>query len=164
MGEFAINASISETTWYAPFELNGGYMPSMLKEIRNDVAVSKGVREFADMALSNLIEAHDAIIEARTLQTHHANKSCGEELLIAAGDLVYLSTKNINLPKGRAHKLCPKFIGPYKVLKAHLGAKHVFCMCNCAIVEACINRYYQSSQNQHSTVGHSYPTSHPTLV
>jgi len=28
MTEFAINASISETTRYAPFELNGGYMPS----------------------------------------------------------------------------------------------------------------------------------------
>ncbi len=28
--EFAINASISNTTKYAPFELNGGYLPSML--------------------------------------------------------------------------------------------------------------------------------------
>jgi hypothetical protein len=30
--EFAINASISRVTRYAPFELNGGYMPSMIKE------------------------------------------------------------------------------------------------------------------------------------
>ncbi|KAJ3502631.1 hypothetical protein NLJ89_g8798 [Agrocybe chaxingu] len=34
MTEFAINASISETMKYAPFELNGGYMPSMIQEIR----------------------------------------------------------------------------------------------------------------------------------
>ena len=27
-------------------------------------------------------------------------------------------TINLNLPKGRASKLCPKFIGPFKVLKA----------------------------------------------
>jgi hypothetical protein len=33
------------------------------------------------------------------------------------GDLVYLSTKNINFPKGLARKLIPKFIGPYKILK-----------------------------------------------
>ncbi len=33
MTEFAINASVSKTTGYAPFELNGGYMPSMIKEI-----------------------------------------------------------------------------------------------------------------------------------
>ena len=32
-------------------------------------------------------------------------------------DLVYLSTKNLALPKHRAWKLMPKFIGPYKVLK-----------------------------------------------
>jgi hypothetical protein len=30
--------------------------------------------------------------------------------------LVYLSTKNLNLSQGRARKLCPKFIGPYRVL------------------------------------------------
>jgi hypothetical protein len=31
--EFAINSSISESTGYAPFELSGGYMPSMIKEM-----------------------------------------------------------------------------------------------------------------------------------
>ena len=33
MTEFTINASIAETTRFAPFELNGGYMPSMIKEL-----------------------------------------------------------------------------------------------------------------------------------
>ena len=32
--------------------------------------------------------------------------------------MVYLSTKNLTLPKGRARKLMPRFIGPYKVLKS----------------------------------------------
>ena len=36
------------------------------------------------------------------------------------GDKVYLSTQNLNLPKGRARKLMLKFIGPYKVTKSHL--------------------------------------------
>ena len=30
-----------------------------------------------------------------------------------------LSTENLSLPKARTRKLCPKYIGPYKVLKAH---------------------------------------------
>jgi hypothetical protein len=34
------------------------------------------------------------------------------------GDLVFLSTENLSLPKGRARKLTPKYLGPYKVLKA----------------------------------------------
>ena len=31
-------------------------------------------------------------------------------------------TKNLALPKGRAKKLLPKFIGPYKVVKVHTAA------------------------------------------
>ena len=33
--------------------------------------------------------------------------------------MVYLSTKNLALPKGRARKLLPRYIGPYKVAEAH---------------------------------------------
>ena len=31
---------------------------------------------------------------------------------------MYLSTQNLVMPKGRASKLVPKFVGPYKVLRA----------------------------------------------
>jgi len=63
--------------------------------------------------------AHDTIIEHHAMQTHHANRkrTAGEHYSL--GDLVYLSTKNLALPKGRAKKLLPKFIGPYKVVKVH---------------------------------------------
>ncbi|KAG6874968.1 hypothetical protein C0992_005749 [Termitomyces sp. T32_za158] len=64
MTEFAINASVSETTRYAPFELNGGYMPSMIREIRSDDVLHKGVKDFALQALENLASTHDAIIAA----------------------------------------------------------------------------------------------------
>jgi hypothetical protein len=36
----------------------------------------------------------------------------------AIGDKVYLSIKNLNLPKGRSRKLMPKYIGPYAVMKS----------------------------------------------
>lgn len=33
-----------------------------------------------------------------------------------AGDLVYLSTQNLKLPKFRSCKLSPKYVVPYKIL------------------------------------------------
>ncbi|KAG6858090.1 hypothetical protein C0995_016144, partial [Termitomyces sp. Mi166 len=63
MVEFAINASVLETTGYAPFKLNNGYMPSMIKELHSDKVIHKGIRDFAQTALTNLANAHDTIIE-----------------------------------------------------------------------------------------------------
>ena len=119
MVEFAINSSVSATTGYAPFELNNGYMPRMMKEFRNAETMSKGIKEFAARALQNVAAAHDAIIEARTFQTFYSNQKREEEFKLNKGDLVYLSTKNLNLPKNRTRKLCPKYIGPYKVSEAN---------------------------------------------
>ena len=36
-----------------------------------------------------------------------------------------MSTKNLSLPKGQAKKLLPKFIGPYKIVEAHIAASMV---------------------------------------
>ena len=36
--------------------------------------------------------------------------------------MVYLSTKNLALPKGQARKLLPRYIGPYKVVEVHTAA------------------------------------------
>ena len=38
---------------------------------------------------------------------------------------MYLSTQNLTLPKGRVRELVPKYIGPYKVVKAHNEASTV---------------------------------------
>jgi hypothetical protein len=118
--KFTINASVSGTTKYTPFELNSGHMPSMICEIHSDNIIPKGIKEFAKQALQNLADAHDTIIGARVFQTHHINNCRTNELKIAKGDLVFLFMKNLNLPSECVHKLCPKFIGPYKIL---LGVK-----------------------------------------
>jgi hypothetical protein len=118
MTEFTINASILETTKYTPLELNGRYMPSMIKELCTNEMIPKGIKAFADQALQNLAEVHDTIIEARVVQVSYANMRQREEATISQGNFVYLLTKNLNLPKGRARKLCPKYVGPYKVIKA----------------------------------------------
>ncbi|KIJ57333.1 hypothetical protein M422DRAFT_238927 [Sphaerobolus stellatus SS14] len=85
----------------------------------------KGIKQFAEQAKWNIMATHDAIIVSRIRQTVNANKRCrpGEEY--SPGDLVYLSTKNLNLPKGQARKLLPKFIGLYKVLEARNESSNV---------------------------------------
>ncbi|KNZ72133.1 hypothetical protein J132_04414, partial [Termitomyces sp. J132] len=117
--EFAINTSISETMCFAPFKLNSGYMPSIIWEIRLDTAIPRRIQQFACQALENLAVAHNAIIEVCVRKMGMANLHCRPDTDLEKGALVYLSTKNLNLPKGRARKFCPKWVGPYRILGAY---------------------------------------------
>jgi hypothetical protein len=63
-----------------------------------------------------LISAHNSILAAHVEQTHNTNRK-HQLLPFKEGNLVYISLKNISLPKGLAQKLVPKFTGPYKVLR-----------------------------------------------
>ena len=101
MVEFAINSSINATTGYAPFELNYGYMLRSGQHISTDITF-KGVKQFAQQAVWNLMDAHDAILEHRIGQTHYSNKRPQPGIKYQINDLVYLSTKNLTLPKHRA--------------------------------------------------------------
>ncbi|KXN82916.1 hypothetical protein AN958_02042 [Leucoagaricus sp. SymC.cos] len=115
--EFVINSSISASTGYASFELNGGYMPSMIKEVRGDNSPPQGIKKFTNVALANLVAAHDAIIKVRVFQTQQANKCRLPEPDIKVNNLVYIATKNLNLPKRRSNKLCPKYIGLFRIVE-----------------------------------------------
>jgi hypothetical protein len=77
------------------------------------------VKHFIMRALQNLADAHDAIIESCVQQTYHANHRRHKDDHFVAGDLVYVSTSDLSLPKGQATKLLPKYIGPFKILDAH---------------------------------------------
>src|SRR5215469_11885406 len=118
MVEFAINSSISGTTGFAPFDLNYGFIPTIGIAGIEQIPY-RGVRSFARQAKWNLMAAHDAIIEQRVKQTHRANQSRRPDPPYKAGELVYLSTKNISIPTGRSRKLVPRFIGPYKIITVY---------------------------------------------
>ena len=124
MVEFAINSSVSSTTGFCPFELNYGYVPVM-GITGTEKAKYRGVQAFAKQAQWNLMAAHDAIIEQRVKQTFYANKLRKDAPPYEVGDLVFLSTKNINIPKGRARKLVPRFIGPYKITAVNNDSSNV---------------------------------------
>lgn len=72
--EFAINSSVNESTGFARFELNYGFVPSMMFKIPDSEEIPAGVRVFGVQAMQNMFDAHDAIIAARVFQTYHANK------------------------------------------------------------------------------------------
>ena len=78
--------------------------------------VYPGVRLFAENMKNAIMSAHDAIIASRVSQTVQANKK-RTPATYKEGDLVYLSTKNITMPKGRARKLAPKYLGPFPITK-----------------------------------------------
>ena len=56
------------------------------------------------------------------MQSHHTNHRHASGVKYSPRNFIYLSTKNLTLPKGRAKKLQPKYIGLYKVVEAHTVA------------------------------------------
>ena len=99
--EFAINSSVNATTGYAPLELNYRYMLRSGQHISTNT-MFKGVKQFAQQAVWNLLDVHHAILEYRIEQTHYSNKCHKPSVKYQINDLVYLLTKNLTLPKHRA--------------------------------------------------------------
>ena len=62
----------------------------------------KGVKQFAQQAVWNLLDVHDTILEHRIEQTHYSNKHHTPSIEYQINDLVYLLMKNLALPKNRA--------------------------------------------------------------
>ena len=110
--EFAMNSARSSTTGFSPFYLNYGRNPSLM--IWKSEDVYPGVKQFAENMKDAIMSAHDAIIASRIQNTVQSNKKRAPAAY-KEGDLVYLSTKNISLPKGRARKLAPKYLGPFPI-------------------------------------------------
>ena len=112
--EFAMNSARSSTTGFTPFYLNYGRNPSPM--IWKGEEVYPGVRQFAENMKEAIMSAHDAIIASRVQHTVQANRK-QQVATYKEGDLVYLSTKNISMPKGRARKLSPKYLGPFPITR-----------------------------------------------
>ena len=108
--EFALNSSVNKSTGFAPFKLTYGYVPRTIQSV--ETSEYAGVQEYAEAARDMVAHAHDAMIASRIEQTHYANTRCRlDEVNLETGQKAYLSTENLNLPKARARKLMPKYIG-----------------------------------------------------
>ena len=114
--EFVINSAHSESTGYAPFFLNTGWMPRSMIWNGPKAEEYPSVRVYAQKMKNVLMAAHDALLTAQMKQTEQANKR-RRLCPFIKGDLVYVSMKNIRLERGTSRKLFPKYIGPYLITK-----------------------------------------------
>ena len=112
--EFAMNSARTSMTSFTPFYLNYGCNPSPM--IWKGEEVYPGIKQFAKNMKDAIMSAHDVIIASRIQCMIQANKK-RRPANFNEGDLIYLSTKNIFLPKGRARKLAPKYLGPFQISK-----------------------------------------------
>ncbi|QRV77869.1 hypothetical protein RhiJN_05884 [Ceratobasidium sp. AG-Ba] len=120
--ELAINSSVSSSTGFALFELNYGWMPKLIGYPKVNTSF-RGVQVLAEQAAENIDRAFDAIITSRVYMRGQANKKCREDdPALEVGSKAYLSTRNLSLPKGRAGKLLPKYIGPFTILSVNRDA------------------------------------------
>ena len=124
MVEFALNSSVSATTRFSLFELNQGYMHQIRMLTLFDTTF-KGVKQFALQVKWDLMVAHNIIIANCIQQMFHADKKHCASDIYHMGDHMYLLTQNLTLPICRVRKLVPKYIGPYRVVKAHNEASTV---------------------------------------
>ena len=72
LAKFALNSSVSKSTGYVPFELVQGDMLRLSIATPSDAESMPGLKAFAEQARNNLLRAHDAILDSRIEQTHHA--------------------------------------------------------------------------------------------
>ena len=80
-----------------------------------------GVRQFVENINNVLDKTFNKLLTQCTRQAIESNKNRCEGQAFKQGELVLLSSKNINLHKGQSRKLFPKSLGPYEVLWANPG-------------------------------------------
>ena len=145
--EFAMNSARSSMTGFTPFYLNYRQNPSPM--IWKGEEVYPGVKKFAENMKDAIMSAHDAIITSRIQSMIQANKK-RQPANFKEGDLVYLLTKNISLPKGRARKLAPKYLGPFQISKVlKEGATYQLGLSNELIKRGVNNSFHASLLRPH---------------
>lgn len=121
MVELAMNSSVSATMGFAPFELNYGWMPKLIGH-HGPATPFEGIQQWVGQACNNMERACDAIIVSRMAQQEQANtRRRRDDPMLEVGSKAYLLTENLSLPKGRAEKLAPKFIGPYTIIDRNMA-------------------------------------------
>ncbi|KAJ9513250.1 hypothetical protein QJQ45_029480 [Haematococcus lacustris] len=118
--EFAVNNSWQESIQSTPFLVNTGQSPltPALLELPGEVYCPTAWR-LSEWWQSNVKQARHFMELAQRRQAYIANKG-RKEVEYHTGQLVLLSSKNLRMKPGKAKKLLPRFIGPFKVLE-HVG-------------------------------------------
>ena len=79
----------------------------------------EGVKQFVENIRNVLDKTFDQLVTQQTQQAIKANRRRREGQRFNVGDMVFLSMEKLSLQKGRARKLLPRYLGPYKMLAAN---------------------------------------------
>ena len=129
---FNLMNTVNASTGFSPFQLRYGrsprIIPPVFKSMVDDVAADLGTGSIDATALlsridTDVMEAQDNLLLAKTTQAHHANTHRGDELPYHVGDKVLLSTfhwRRDYMQRGdnRVAKLMVRYDGPYTILEA----------------------------------------------
>jgi hypothetical protein len=116
IAQFAYNTAYNESTKLTPAYANFGFTPNAYHDKRE----TKTINPAAILKTDDLKNLHKAmkkeLEEVRDKMRRYYDKKKVEGPTFKEGDMVYLSTKNIET-KRPSHKLDYKYIGPYKIKK-----------------------------------------------
>jgi len=122
--ETAMNNSVNATTELTPTELLYGspirLFPTLDETSINDIPLP-AVKNYIDRITESIAIAKDNHITAKTIQTRNANRSRRPGPIYRVGDMVMLDSRNIRRrikKNGRSAKLYPRFLGPFKIIRA----------------------------------------------
>jgi hypothetical protein len=115
--EFAMNNSWNASIQNTPFMLNYGQNPddptiAWLREC--NPAVNKFVGRWSEQ----LVRARELLRAAQDKYKQYADRKRSDPPIYQPGDEVLLKTKYFRLTRGLTAKLAPRWVGPFKVIKA----------------------------------------------
>lgn len=115
IAQYVINTNVHTSTKYSPYELMFGMqpcLPSVLAAPPNRSHSVAAVDEMLTSMYTSLAQAKKHLAAAQQAQAAYANK-WRRHVEYAVGDLVLLSTENLNIKLCK--KLKPRFVGPFPV-------------------------------------------------
>jgi transposase InsO family protein len=116
MAEFVLNAAPHVSIGFSPFKLMYGYEPVVPATlgVSGAAATVPAAEEFLQRMAHDLRVAQESMQKAQEQQRRQANKHRRDHVF-TVGDMVMLSTTNLNIFKASGKKVLEKFIGPFAV-------------------------------------------------
>ena len=106
--EIAINSSVQASTGFTPYYLNYGDDPLFPTPVQFEDDNNESVYDMMQKLQNNIELAKRNMQNAKDRQTHYANRH-RRDFSFKEGEEVWLSTKNLRLPKGITRKLSNRY-------------------------------------------------------